>query len=93
VCFYLLSKKRKTKRKKAKKRENILKHGNICDIITNRGGKVKHIYYWYKCPNCGNPKMFAVRDDTKLVNFPGYCKKCKTESIITTEPKRRIMNS
>ena len=94
MCFYLLSKKRKTKRKKAKKRENILKHGNICDIITNRGGgKVKHIYYWYKCPNCGNPKMFAVRDDTKLVNFPGYCKKCKTESIITTEPKRRIMNS
>ena len=26
-------------------------------------------------------KMFMIREDTKLVNFPGYCKKCKTESV------------
>lgn len=49
-------------------------------------------YYWYQCPRCGNTKMFRYRDDTRLVNFPGYCKKCKTESIVTIEPKRRALN-
>lgn len=49
--------------------------------------------YWYKCPQCGFPKMLKYRDDTKIVNFPGYCKKCKKESIITIiEPKSRIVN-
>lgn len=37
--------------------------------------------------------MFKIREDTKLVNFPGYCKYCKTESIITLEPKSQIVNS
>lgn len=50
-------------------------------------------YYWYKCPRCGNPKMQMLRQDTALVNFPGYCKRCKTESIMTIEPKRRVVNS
>ena len=39
-------------------------------------------YFWYPCPKCKG-KMFMIREDTKLVNFPGYCKKCKTESLIT----------
>nr|DAV74535.1 MAG TPA: cysteine-rich protein [Caudoviricetes sp.] len=34
-----------------------------------------------------------IRTDTILINFPGYCKKCKQQSIITIEPKRRIVNS
>ncbi|MBE5867981.1 MAG: conjugal transfer protein [Lachnospiraceae bacterium] len=42
--------------------------------------------HWIACPKCGG-KMLKVRDDTKLANFPGYCKKCKSESIITLEPK------
>lgn len=51
--------------------------------------------YWIRCPLCGYPKMIKARDDTVLKNFPGYCKKCKRESIITiteikTEPKSRI---
>lgn len=48
--------------------------------------------YWIACPRCGG-KMLMVRDDTKLVNFPGYCKKCKNESIITLEPKSRVVKS
>lgn len=47
--------------------------------------------FWYKCPVCGYPKMFRLRSDTRLVNFPGYCKRCKTESIITIEPKNQIV--
>lgn len=42
---------------------------------------------WEKCPVCGNPKMFKIREDTILQNFPGYCKRCKRESIITIEPE------
>jgi len=41
--------------------------------------------YWIRCPLCGYPKMIKARDDTVLKNFPGYCKKCKRESIITFE--------
>ena len=50
-------------------------------------------YYWYKCPVCRNPKMLKYRSDTVLRNFPGYCKYCKTESLITLEPKSRIIES
>lgn len=50
-------------------------------------------YYWVGCPKCGFPKMQILRSDTALWNFPGYCKKCKTESIITIEPKRQTVNS
>lgn len=48
-------------------------------------------YYWCKCPHCGNPKMQMLRQDIVLVNFLGYCKRCKIESIITIEPKRRVV--
>lgn len=51
---------------------------------------------WSKCPICGNPKMFKMRKDTILINFPSYCKYCKQESIITNikiEPKSQIVNS
>lgn len=47
---------------------------------------------WYPCPKCKG-KMFMIREDTKLVNFPGYCKKCKTESIISIEPMSRVVKS
>lgn len=50
-------------------------------------------YFWYKCPICGNPKMVRLREDTEMKNFPGYCKYCKTESIITIEPKSQIVRS
>lgn len=48
--------------------------------------------YWIACPKCGG-KLFKVREDTKVVNFPGYCKHCKKESIMTLEPKSRVVES
>lgn len=49
-------------------------------------------FYWGKCPHCKNPKMVLLRKDTILKNFPAYCKRCKGQSIITIEPKSRIVN-
>lgn len=51
--------------------------------------------YWYKCPKCGFPRMLKIRPDTRVYNFPGYCKKCKQESIINIDnrAKSRIVNS
>ena len=57
------------------------------------GEIVQHTYSWQKCPKCGNPKMIKTRDDTIIINFPGFCKKCHNESIITIAPKSRIVNS
>jgi len=48
---------------------------------------------WIKCPACGHPKLVKIRDDTKLLNFPAYCKHCKKEVIITIEPMSRLMNA
>lgn len=50
-------------------------------------------YKWFTCPICKNPKMIKLRTDTELKNFPGYCKYCKTESLITIAPKSQIMKS
>lgn len=49
--------------------------------------------YWYKCPKCGYPKMIKYREDTRIKNLPGYCKKCKKETLITIEPESRIVYS
>ncbi|MBE5877693.1 MAG: conjugal transfer protein [Lachnospiraceae bacterium] len=50
-------------------------------------------YYWYPCPHCGKHKMQRMRRDTKVENFPAYCKRCKTESIISIlEPPRQVVN-
>lgn len=49
--------------------------------------------YWCKCPKCGNPKMIKYREDTRIKNLPGYCKKCKKETLITIEPESRIVYS
>jgi hypothetical protein len=37
---------------------------------------------WGLCPKCSG-KCIKVNQDTILVNHPAYCKKCKTESIVT----------
>ncbi len=44
---------------------------------------------WYGCPVCGYKKMLRVRDDKVLLNFPGYCVRCKNESLINYEPELR----
>ena len=32
---------------------------------------------WVMCPVCGNKTRTKIRKDTKLINFPLYCPKCK----------------
>lgn len=50
-------------------------------------------YYWYPCPHCGKKKMQRLRRDTKLTNFPAYCKWCKRETLISIqEPPRQEVN-
>ena len=49
-------------------------------------------YRWIAYPHCGF-LMQVIRRDTVLRNFPGDCKKCITESLITIEPKRQVVNS
>ena len=37
---------------------------------------------WVMCPVCGNKTRTKIRKDTKLINFPLYCPKCKHETLI-----------
>ena len=51
-------------------------------------------YRWILCPKCGK-HIAKVRTDTKIVNFPAYCKICKKEILITypkLEPVSRTVN-
>jgi predicted SprT family Zn-dependent metalloprotease len=41
---------------------------------------------WYLCPVCSK-RLLKYRRDTVLVNFPAYCKQCKTERLITFKYK------
>lgn len=61
-------------------------------FILWNGDAMKGKKYWIACPKCGS-KMLMVREDTKLLNFPGYCKHCKEESIISLEPMSRVAKS
>ena len=48
---------------------------------------------WCKCPKCGNPHFLKVLPNTKICNFPAYCKKCKNEIVINVEPRADVINS
>lgn len=37
---------------------------------------------WIMCPVCGSKTRNKVRSDSVLMNFPLYCPKCKSESLI-----------
>jgi len=60
-----------------------------CGYISGVFMEIK--WYWKPCPNpeCSNGHFMKVRTDTRIVNYPAYCKKCKTESLITIEPLSR----
>ena len=49
-------------------------------------------YKWCRCPVCGYNRMLKLREDTVIKNLPMYCKRCKKETLITIEPKSRIVN-
>ena len=48
---------------------------------------------WCKCPKCGNPHFLKELPNTKICNFPAYCKKCKNEIVINVEPRADVINS
>ncbi len=48
---------------------------------------------WFRCPRCGFERFIKVRPDTRIRNFPAYCKKCKKEILITIEPRAEVVNS
>ena len=47
-----------------------------CVILTVREGKAI-------CPACGRVTTATILPDTRLVNFPFYCRKCKHETLVT----------
>lgn len=38
---------------------------------------------WILCPVCNNKTRLKIRKDTIIKNFPLYCPKCKTETLIS----------
>ena len=42
---------------------------------------------WGLCPVCGT-KCIKVRESTILVNFPMFCKRCKSERLVTWQYKK-----
>lgn len=39
-------------------------------------------FNWIYCPICKNKTRNRIRIDTEITNFPLYCPKCKSESLI-----------
>ena len=37
---------------------------------------------WVLCPVCNSKTRLKIREDTELKNFPLFCPKCKTETLI-----------
>lgn len=37
---------------------------------------------WLLCPRCQNKTRIKLRRDTRLVNFPLFCPKCKLNALI-----------
>lgn len=46
---------------------------------------------WVLCPKCGNNTRTRVRPDTVLKNFPLFCPKCKTETLISVEKMNMLV--
>lgn len=47
---------------------------------------------WCKCPKCGYEHFLKLRPDTQIIKFPAYCKKCKSEILITIRAVSRVVN-
>jgi len=48
---------------------------------------VKRIF----CPICNNKTRNKIRQDTELKNFPLFCPKCKSESLISVKNFKILM--
>lgn len=43
---------------------------------------------WVLCPVCRNKTRIKIRNDTELKNFPLYCPKCKSETLVNIKEFR-----
>ncbi|MBQ3211779.1 MAG: cysteine-rich KTR domain-containing protein [Oscillospiraceae bacterium] len=41
--------------------------------------------HWVTCPVCKSKTRTMLRSDTVLINFPLFCPKCKSETLINAE--------
>lgn len=46
---------------------------------------------WIRCPVCGGKTRNKIRDDTVLKNYPLYCPKCKQESLIDMQERKKMI--
>lgn len=46
---------------------------------------------WLLCPICKNKTRIKLRKDTKLVNFPLFCPKCKQERVINASDQNVLI--
>ena len=49
--------------------------------------------YWVPCPKCGYAHFIKRHRGTVLVNFPAYCKGCKSEVNISTQSREPVTKS
>ena len=45
----------------------------------------KYKVEWVQCPICSSKTRVKIRGDTILKNFPLFCPKCKSETIVHVE--------
>jgi len=45
----------------------------------------KHEVEWVQCPICSSKTRVKIRGDTILKNFPLFCLKCKSETMVHAE--------
>ncbi len=43
---------------------------------------------WIRCPICHCKTRVKIRDDTVLENFPLFCPKCKSETLIRVKNRK-----
>ena len=48
--------------------------------------------FWICCPICNEKTRFKIYQDTVLLNFPLYCRKCHREIIIDVAKMRIIVH-
>lgn len=48
---------------------------------------------WVKCPFCNKKTNTKVYKETVLLNFPLYCPKCKTETIVHVVKLKMVLST
>lgn len=49
----------------------------------NRNMEKQNERRWIPCPICGKNTKYAMYENTVLLNFPLYCRKCNNETLIS----------